>query len=129
MEPKYIPRTHATTMGSTFINAAITPDNRLRELTYTVVLESTPTAIMAQVYRKSFGAPGLLSCDHHRWEESRGGWTFSHKDEQKFDQAPNPPPGAIKQMVGTFEVWTMKPLSPEEITKLEKLIYVLNPKT
>lgn len=128
MSAEYIPQTHATTTGSTFVNFAITKDDRLRQLTFAVVLGQEARGLTARVYRKSTTAPDQLSCDIYDWNEQPGRWSFWKEDSQKYAAPPTPPTNAVRNSIDAFEVWTMTQPTAEEIERLHKLTFIIRAK-
>ena len=122
MIPPFI-QMNATTTAPNFVTSAITPDARLEAKTPLVVLAEAPEGLTASVFRESTKVKGQYSRDVYLW--SGKGWRRCGNDEQKYPSVPYPPAGAVQTRVEGVDVWTMKPLTGEEVERLRTLIAVL----
>ena len=124
-KPNFIPPiiTNATTVGPTFINAAITPDVVYVQKASLVVLSEHKGKKFASVFRPSGKVIDRQSRDLYVWNGD--GWEYVHKDPVKYPDPPNPPAGAVKHRIKGVDAWAMHRMSDEEICQLRKLMPLL----
>ena len=118
--PPFI-HTDATTASPAFIPAAIAPSPSLKAKSPLVVLTESPP--LAHVFRESTMAPGQYSRDVYVWVAAM--WKLAGKDSQKYAAPPFPPFGADSTQIEGVMVYTMKPLTPDELARLRELMPLL----
>src|SRR5438067_13762938 len=67
----------------------------------------------AQLFRNSFDAPALWSCEWH--VRNGGGWNFERKEDGKYQPTQIHPPGARHTVIEGVDCFTMHAMTTEEI--------------
>jgi hypothetical protein len=62
----------------------------------------------------------MLSVDRYTIEN--GAWGLPQKDPAKFVNAPQPPPGAVEEVVDGIQCWTETPMTDEQKQRVRELM-------
>jgi len=110
----------ATTVSGYTAAASVSRSPKLRQKSRLGVIAEENREALLMIYRPSKSVPGYLSCDVYRRVGQE--WEFSHKHRRKYPDPPDPPEAAIGYPAESPEVWTMAPMTREELERVRELI-------